>query len=341
VADAVVSPLFRRLRWTGVALLAIVAYGVVGYWALEGWSFLDALYMTIITLTTVGFSEIRPLDDSGRIFTMTLLVMGVGVALVAIALIASVIAEEELGGGTRRRRMRKQLEELHDHFIVCAYGRVGRAAVRELQAADVSLVVLDPKDELRDRMEEDGIPFLVEDPSLEHVLLEAGVDRARGLLCAVDSDATNVYITLTARSMNQGLFIVARASEPGSEKRLERAGADRVVSPFVSSGRHMVRMALDPGIVDVFDEASTRTAAIDVEERVVAPGSPLIDRTVAEVGAPVLAIRGADRRAVASPAADRLICEGDVILLLRERQQAARPTAGSAAWPSAPGTPPR
>jgi voltage-gated potassium channel len=140
-------------------------------------------------------------------------------------------------------------------------------------------------------MEEDDIPFIVDDPSLEPVLRGAGVDRARGLICAVDSDATNVYITLTARAINPGLFIVARASEPGTADQLERAGANRVVSPFISSGRHMVRMARDPSIVDIFDEGSRGRNAIAVEERRVEPGSELDGRTVVDVGSPVLALR--------------------------------------------------
>ena len=156
--------------------------------------------------------------------------------------------------------MEKRIEALRGHFIVCAYGRVGRAAVRELEAAGLPFVVVDPKEDLRERMDEDALLYLVDDPSLEPVLRRAGVERARGLLCAVDSDATNVFITLTARQMNPDLFIVARASDPGSTERLERAGADRVVSPFVSSGRHMVRMAQDPSIVDLFDEGSAPIA---------------------------------------------------------------------------------
>ncbi|HEX6131506.1 MAG TPA: potassium channel family protein, partial [Actinomycetota bacterium] len=190
------TPLARRLRWVGVALAGVVVYGVVGYRLLEGWSFLDAAYMTITTLTTVGFREVRPLDAGGRIFTLSLLVMGVGVLLTGISLTAAVLAEAEIGGRARRRRMDRRIAEMRDHFIVCAYGRVGRAAVRELQAAGVPFVVVDPKEELEERMIDDGVPYLVDDPSLEPVLRRAGVERARALLCAVDSDATNVYIAL-------------------------------------------------------------------------------------------------------------------------------------------------
>ncbi len=312
-----VSPAARRLVWAGVALAAVVLYGVAGYMVLERWSFLDALYMTIITMATVGFREVRPLGTGGQIFTLTLIVSGVGAALVGVALTASLIAEAEIGGSTRRRRMRRRIEDLHDHFIVCAYGRVGRAAVRELGSSGLPFVVLDPKDELRARMEEDDVPYMVDDPSLEPVLLAAGVERARGLICAVDSDATNVYITLTARALNPALFIVARASEPGSAERLERAGANRVVSPFVSSGRHMVRMARDPSIVDIFDEGSRGRSAIDVEERRIEEGSGLDGRTVADAPGPVLALRRSDGEVLAPPPPDAPLGAGDVVLLLR------------------------
>ena len=256
VARSRTTPLVRRLAWIILALFVVFVAGVVGYMVLEGWGFGDALYMTVITMTTVGFKEVRPLDESGQWLTLTIIVLGVAIALVGISLTAAIIAQAEIGGTTRRRRMDKRIEALRGHFIVCAYGRVGRAAVRELEAAGLPFVVVDPKEDLRERMDEDALLYLVDDPSLEPVLRRAGVERARGLLCAVDSDATNVFITLTARQMNPDLFIVARASDPGPTERLERAGADRVVSPFVSSGRHMVRMAQDPSIVDLFDEGS-------------------------------------------------------------------------------------
>jgi voltage-gated potassium channel len=310
------STLVRRLAWVGVALAGVVTYGILGYWQLEGWSFLDAVYMTITTLTTVGFREVRELDTSGRIFTLSLLILGVGVLLVGISFTAAVLAEAEIGGRSRRKRMERRIASMHDHYIVCAYGRVGRAAVRELEAAGLPFIVLDPNEELQERMNEDGVAYLIDDPSLEPALHEAGVERARALLCAVDSDATNVFITLTARHLNPDLFIVARASEPGSAERLERAGADRVVSPYVSSGRHMVRMAQDPSIVDVFDAGSTAERAVPVTERTVVAGSALEGRAVADVGAPVLAVRRADGSTVANPMPAARLAVGDIVLVL-------------------------
>jgi voltage-gated potassium channel len=284
------TALARRLRWVLAALGLVAAYGIAGYMLLEGWPFRDALYMTIETMTTVGFREVRPLDEGGQIFTLSVIVLGVGVALVGISLAAAVLAEAEIGGSTRRRRMDRRIDALRDHFIVCAYGRVGRAAARELEAAGLPFVVVDPKEDLRERMEHDGVTYIL------------------------DSDATNVYITLTARSINPALFIVARASERGIAERLERAGAKRVVSPYVSSGRHMVRMAKDPSVVDPFEE----TRSIPIEERVVEAGSALDGEHVAEVGATVLVIRRDGAGTILQPSPDVMLRAGDVILLLEE-----------------------
>jgi voltage-gated potassium channel len=309
------SDLSRRVRWTFAALVGVFVFGVLGYWVLEDWSFLDALYMTVITLTTVGFREVRPLDAQGRVFTIVLLVMGVGLALISVALIAQLVAESQLGARSRRRRMEREIDRLHDHTIICAYGRVGRAVARELRVNRVPFVVIDPQEDLRERMEADGVPFLIDDPSSEAVLKRAGVERARSLVCAVDSDATNVYITLIARSIRPDLQIVARASEPGSPERLERAGANRVVSPFVTSGQHMAKMAMRPEIVDVLGEEEGGPA-LAVEERAVSHGSTLDGRTIADAGAPVLAVRHADGRVVANPPGDLTLREGDTVLVL-------------------------
>jgi voltage-gated potassium channel len=309
------SGLSRRIRWTIAMLVAVFVFGVLGYWVLEDWSLLDAVYMTVITLTTVGFKEVRPLDANGRIFTIVLLIMGVGLALISVALIAQLVAETQLGVRSRRKRMERDIDRSADHTIICAYGRVGRAVARELQAHGRAFVVIDPNEDLRERMQSDGVPFLIEDPSNEAVLKRAGVDRARSLVCAVDSDATNVYITLIARSIRPDLQIVARASEPGSPERLERAGANRVVSPFVTSGQHMAKMAMRPELVDVIGEDDGQPV-LAVEERAVAHGSTLADRAVVDAGAPVLAVRHADGRVVASPPGDLVLREGDTVLVL-------------------------
>ena len=211
-----------------------------------------------------------------------------------------------------------QIAKLRDHFIIAAYGRVGRAAARELEAEGVPFVVLDRLDDLEAQMRSDGVLYKVGDPTSERTLQEAGIARARGLISAVDSDADNVYITLTARSLNPDLFIVARASEPKSPERLYRAGADRVISPYVSSGRHMAMLALRPRVVDYLEIAGRDAEPLRLEELLVEDGSPLIGASIADVGGDALplVVRRADGELIANPAPHEVVREGDLIVLL-------------------------
>jgi voltage-gated potassium channel len=312
------SDTLHRLRWVALLLLGVMAYGTIGYMVVEHWSFADSVFMTVVTLSTVGFQEVRPLTAAGEIFTITLIGLGVGIALVAISLIAQLVAEAEVTDRRGRKRMQRRIEGMRDHYIVCAYGRVGRAVARELEAAGVEFVVIDPLEAVQERMIADGVAYMTEDPSLEPVLSKAGIERARGLFCAVDSDATNVYITLMARSMNPDIMIVARASEPGSAARLERAGANRVVSPFVSSGRHMAIMGLRPEVLDALDSGSRALSSMEVEERLVDEDSPFVGRALADadIGAPVLALRRADGGVIPNPPGDQRLAAGDVVLVL-------------------------
>jgi voltage-gated potassium channel len=297
---------------------------------LEGWSFLDALYMTVLTLTTVGYREVVPLDTSGKIFTITVLILGVAVVLATISLLAGWIAERAVRQDWRRRRMKRRIASMSDHFIVCAYGRVGRTAARELEADGIPFVVIDAKEELEEQMTEDRVRYLIGDPSTEDVLQEAGVERARGLICAVDSDATNVFITLTARSLNPRIFIVARASDPDAEDQLKLAGADRVISPYTESGRHMAHLAIHPRVVDYLDvTAATGAHPYRVEDLQVEDGSELAGRTVGEVcgRAVPLLVWHPDGALTPNPPSGHRLRRGDHLLLLGEKE-ALRPVEG-------------
>jgi voltage-gated potassium channel len=308
------------MLWAALLLGLALAYGVTGYMLLEGWPFLDALYMTVTTFTTVGFREVRPLDDVGRVFTLSVIAIGVALVLITIALAAQWVIEGQWGERTRRRRMQRRIDGLSGHYLICAYGRVGRAIAREFEAEGVPFVVIDPKEDLKERMEHDAVLYLIEDPSEEGVLLQAGAQRARGLVCAVDSDATNVYITLVARSLNPDLFIVARASERGSDARLLKAGADRVVSPFVSSGRHMALVALRPRAADVVEVESGGASSLRLEELRIDPGSSSAGRTISDVmgATPVLAIRHPGGQITANPRPDHVLQPGDLVLMIGE-----------------------
>jgi voltage-gated potassium channel len=322
VADTPGRDLWRRIRWPALGLAIALAYGVAGYMLLERWRFLDALYMTVTTLTTVGFREVRPLDDGGMVFTLTVITIGVGLVLTTVTVVAQWVLEGQWGERSRRHRMQRRIDDLTGHFIVCAYGRVGRAVARELEAEGASFVVVDPDERLVERMRDEGVEFLIDDPTHEAVLRTAGADRARGLVCAVDSDATNVYIALVARALNPDLFIVARASEPGSDQRLLRAGANRVVSPFVSSGRHMAMVAMRPSADDVVALGTSGKASMALEEVRVDAGSALEGISVGESlgSTPVLAIRHPGGQITPNPPADLRLRQGDLVLLLGESE---------------------
>jgi voltage-gated potassium channel len=314
--------LWRRLRWPAVLLIAVTAYGVAGFALIEHWSVLDAVYMTVTTLTTVGFREVHPLDSGGMVFAISLIVLGVGVVLVTVSIVAGWVAE---GGGvdrTRRARMQRQIDRMSNHAIVCAYGRVGRAIARTYQDEGVPFVVIEAKEEHAEQLAREGAPYVIGEAADEAVLRSAGVERARLLACAVDSDATNVYIALVARSINPGLFIVARASEPDSPDRLLRAGADRVVSPFVSSGRHMAMLSLRPRVVDYLEVGQAGPNPLRLDEVVVEPDSAMVGQSIGDIvgGASVLAVRHADGQVQPNPRSDQRLHPGDMLLLLGEHE---------------------
>ncbi|MFP5299260.1 MAG: potassium channel family protein [Actinomycetota bacterium] len=298
----------------------ILVYGVVGYMGLENWSFTDALYMTVMTLTTVGYKEVHPLDTSGRYFTMTLIVMGVTLLFVTVSLAASEIFQRDFGERARRRRMQRQIDQLRDHFIVCAFGRVGRAVSHQLREEGVPFVVLDRDEELEERMIDEGVLYLVGDPTQQDTLLAAGIDRARAIVTAVDSDPENVYITLAARALNEDIFVVARAAQGQTIDRLYRAGADRVVSPYRHSGRQMAMLAVQPKLSDYLEVQISRDVTIRVDEVVVDETSGLVGKTVRDAldGKTPLALRKASGGLITPPSPEVPLAEGDVLLLLRD-----------------------
>jgi voltage-gated potassium channel len=312
---------WRPLRLPALLLAAVLAVGVGGFMIGEGWSFVDAVYMTLMILTTVGLREVEPLDSSGKVLVITLMVMGVTLVLLTLSLAARSIAEGGLGERARRRRMQRRIDDISDHYIVCAYGRVGRTVAQELKADGVRFVVIDSDEDLEDRMLSDGILYVIGDPTSEPILRSAGVERAKGLICAVDDDADNVYIALAARSLNPDIFIVARAAAETSADRLYRAGADRVISPYVSSGRHMAMMALRPQVVDYLDVGEGGVTNLRLEELSVEPGSTLVGTALTDAcGTSLpLALRRADGEIVTNPEPGIRLQEGDLLVLLGER----------------------
>ncbi len=313
---------WRRLAAGVVAFFALLAFGVVGFMAIEGWSFLDALYMTVTTVTTVGFREVQPLTTGGRVFTIFVILFGVGVALYLLTTIVQAVVEGELAQALGVRRMQARIEALRDHYILCGFGRVGEEIARELVERGVPLVIVESNPEAVGRAELHDIPLIEGDATQDAILERAGIERARALLAASDSDAGNTYITLTAKALKPDLYVVARVGQPASESRARRAGADRVISPYSLAGRRMALSALQPLMVDFIDVlASGRQSEQILAELVVSDESVIVRRPLQEAlrscgATTLLAIQHPDGEVLVGPSGAYVLRAGDRLMLL-------------------------
>ena len=316
-----VSP--GRFRWLLILVLGVVAFGTTGYVVLESWSVLDALYMTVITLASVGFTEVRPLDAEGKIFTILLIILGVTVVVLALSLVARAIEEGDLGERGRRRRMGKRISQLSNHAIVCGFGRVGRTVVEELERDRIPYVVIDKSEAREHELLDTVASYLIGDATKRPDLEAAGIHRARALISAVDDDAENIFITMVARSVSPSVWIVARAEEEESVERLQTAGASRVFSPFVTAGREMAYAAVKQRVVDFIEVEAGSAPPLRLEELRVDAGSDLVGKELGKIRgqARALAIRHANGDVVAPPEDSITLQEGDALVLLGEREE--------------------
>jgi voltage-gated potassium channel len=318
----------RWLRTQGPAfavllLASAIAGGTIGYMVIEGWGAWDAFYMTVITVTTVGYKEVHDLSRAGEVFTVLLLLGGVGAALYTFTLLAAVVVEGRLPQQFQRRRQVRMLQTVTDHFIVCGYGRIGRIVAREFQRQKVPLVVIERDPQRLQTAMEDGVLAVEADASREDVLKRVGIDRARGLIAAVGTDAENVYAVLSARGLRPDLFIVGRAETEDATIKLKRAGADRVLSPYQIGAAQMAQTALRPAVVDFVDLATgTDNLELSMEEVAIAPGSALADQTLVAAnlrqrfGVIVVGIQHEDGHMEFNPASDSTIHVGDKLVVL-------------------------
>ena len=284
------------------ALAALLLIGTAGYTTIERWSFIDAAYMTIITLSTVGFGETHPLSPTGRVFTVVLIVGGASLAAYAFSTLGEFISTGELRAHLEQRRHSRILKTLKDHVVVCGYGRVGRHVVHELIAEGVSFVVVDKDLAAVEHVRHNGHLALLGNAANDDVLREAGIERAIGLVAAVNSDAENVFIVLSARGLKPSLSIVARANFEDSESKLRRAGADRVIDPYRISGRRMVTMMLLPEVADFLDEiAHASGIELLIDQVHLVATSPLVGKTVGDVHALLFEKLGVTMLACALP----------------------------------------
>jgi len=328
------SPL-RRFLQIIFALIIVIAVGVIGYRLIEGWSLLDCLFMTVTTISTVGYREIHPLSAGGMVFTIMLIIGGVGVLFYAVTTFVQYIVEGNLETILGRRRMKEKIAKLKDHIIVCGFGRVGKEVARVFQEEGIDFVVVDNSKDSIAEAAANGYLYVEGNASSDEVLKEAGILRARGLVAAAGSDADNVFVTLSARGLRPDIFITARANAQESEFKLRRAGANRTIYPHVLGGRRLAMLALRPLVVDFVDTAlESRGKELVLENIGVGPGSPVVGKTCKEGqrcgnGAVILAVRKKDGTLFTSLSDEMLLELGDQLIVIGNREQ-LRDLEGSA-----------
>ncbi len=323
-----ISTIPRNLLGAAAALVVLPLVGTAGYMAIEGWSFLDALYMSVITLTTIGFQEVQPLSDGGRVFTIVLAVSGVGAIFYAMIALVQFLLEGELAVLLGARRMKGQIAALRSHYILCGFGRVGKEIAREFSARGVPFVVVESRPEAIAQAQAEG-PHLVVggDAASDAVLRRAGIEQARALLAAADSDAGNTFIVLTAKALRPDLYVVSRASQPESEPRMLSAGADRTISPYAIAGRRMARSALQPLMVEFIDRLTRgRQEEQILAEIEISEESGLGSRTIEDVmqscgGAVVLGVQRASGTIQVGPRGSTELEVGDRLIVLGEEAE--------------------
>ncbi|HEX2754805.1 MAG TPA: potassium channel protein [Candidatus Limnocylindrales bacterium] len=310
----------RHIRIWLAIIAATAIVGTLGYVVFFRWSLIDAAYMTVITLTTVGFREVRELVDwPQRLWTMLVAIAGVGIIYGSIGIVAEAVLAEVSSGRREARQMAEALADLEGHYILCGYGRVGSTVARELVHAGYRIVVIDILPASLERARSDGHLVVEGDATTDATLATARIDRARGLVATIDSDALNVYVTLSARALNARLFIVARANAEGSEAKLAQAGANRVVSPYTMAGRRIAELAVRPRVADFIDAAlSHGELRFSMEELEIAAGGPLDGRTVGQLreeGVFTLAVVRGDTEYDPNPPPDRVLVAGESLVV--------------------------
>lgn len=321
-----------RARIAIAALVIVFAIGTAGFMAIERWSFIDAAYMTVITLSTIGYGEVHPLSTGGRIFDMALIIVGVATGLYALGTLAEGALEQHIFQNiVKERRMAREIERLKDHYIVCGYGRVGMNVAMELAREAKPFVVIEQDPALIEMCRTAGYNVVLGDATQDTILLRAGVERAKGVVTALNSDAANLYITLSCRSLRANLFIVARASEESVEPKLVRAGANRVLCPYSLTGRRLEEMVIEPRMTDVIEVIGRHShLELYLEEVTASAASALLGRQIGEAtirmetGAAIVAMKKYDGTLLANPSPNLRINAEDTMVIIGTRDQLHR-----------------
>ncbi|HEX7294242.1 MAG TPA: potassium channel protein [Pyrinomonadaceae bacterium] len=311
-----------RIRFVFGAVIVALAVGVVAFRALEGWSILDSLYVTVQTVTTVGYGDVAPQTTAGRAFAAVFMLVGVGLVLYALTSTVQSIVQSELLATFGQRRRTRKVSRLRNHFIICGAGRVGSHLIRSLIGSHDTFIVIERNPEIVSELTQMGVTVLVRDATLEESLREAGVEQARGLAACLPDDADNVYVVLTARDLNPHLHIVARAVEEQAEPKLIRAGANRVVAPTIIGGHRMAVALTKPAVGDFIDSATANQLDLGFEQLEVDHSSSLCGRKLkdttirSELNIVIVSIRRSDGQVIFNPSGDYEIQGGDLLVAI-------------------------
>lgn len=318
--------LSRRVVFVSFILIGVFLLGTIGYILIEGWSIADAVYMTVITLATVGFGEVNPLSDGGRIFTSLLIMLGVGTFAYGLGTLVDYVVNVELTGELRRRRMIRTLDKLQGHVIVCGFGRVGQHSADALLQNRRTVVVVDNNPERVERAQAAGCLAFLGDATHDDTLRQVGVDRASGLLICTGNDSYNLFIVLSARALNPTMAIVTRSVEPENESKMIRAGANRVISPYQIGGRRMANAFLRPNVAEFLEGVSLDSGQeLWIEEVIIEPRSPLIGKSLRQsdmrrrIGVTLLGILR--QSGLVQPVADAVFAGGDRLIVIGTQAQ--------------------
>ncbi len=331
------------------AFIALACFGVLGYHFLEGWAWLDSIYMTVITLSTVGFGEIHPLDQSGRIFTIALILSGVVTVGYMVNRISDAVIQGYFKEIIRTRQQRKVIGKLDRHYILCGFGRTGKQVALEFAVEAIPFIVVDQDSDALKVAEENGFVTCLADATLDETLIKVGVDRAVCIVASLPSDAENLYTVLSAKSLNPKIRAVARASTEEAIQKLRRGGADEVISPYITGGKRMAAAALRPQVLDFVDGIVSGTnRSFYIEEYSIDPlVCPFVGQSLLETkfrsktGALVLAIRRSDGELIAGPSGETILHEGDRLICMGTADQLRHLNQLLSGNSSQPARPPR
>ncbi len=311
-----------RIRHAIIAVVVAISLGTVAFHLIEGWSLLDSLYVTVQTVTTVGFGDVTPKNTHGRIFAIFFMLFGVGVVLYALTSTVQSIVQSELVAAFGQRRRSRKMSKLRNHFIICGAGRVGSHLIRDLLQTRELFIVIERDPQKVAELTDQGVAVLVRDATLEESLREAGVEHARGLAACLPNDADNVYVVLTARDLNAKLHIVARAAEEQAEVKLVRAGANRVVAPTIIGGHRMATALIKPAVADFIDSITASQLELAFEQVEIDPtsalaGSKLRDTNIrSELDIVIVSIRRGDGQMLFNPSGETTIESGDMLIAI-------------------------